>query len=184
MPSAADVVDGDRIEFVLRARPDLVEPLRAALRSDLGSNLESRLAALADEPTNLAALQLTIVAGYYTDKRERLMQLNWRLQRAARIILDVGLHAGTLTYDDAVTFLVEKVKLNKPQAEGSVNAYTQSPTYFSTYLLGMLEIARIREGCRARLGSSFTLREFHERFLAFGNVPPALIEGELDREWK
>jgi len=48
----------------------------------------------------------------------------------------------------------------------------------------MLEIARIREGCRARLGPRFTLREFHERFLAFGNVPPALIEAELAREWK
>jgi uncharacterized protein (DUF885 family) len=152
-------------------------------------DLRSKIRKLNDSPLlsegwGLYCEELANETGFYTDKRERLMQLNWRLQRAARIILDVGLHAGTLTYDDAVTFLVEKVKLNKPQAEGSVNAYTQSPTYFSTYLLGMLEIARIREGCRARLGSRFTLREFHERFLAFGNVPPALIEAELSREWR
>ncbi len=112
------------------------------------------------------------------------MQLNWRLQRAARILLDVALHTGKMSYDDAVKFLVEKVKLNAPQAEGSVNAYTQSPTYFPTYLLGMLEIVRIREKFRAKLGDRFTLKEFHERFLAYGNVPPALIEGELEREWK
>jgi uncharacterized protein (DUF885 family) len=152
-------------------------------------DIRSKIRKLNDSPLlsegwGLYCEELANETGYYTDKRERLMQLNWRLQRAARIILDVGLHAGTLTYDDAVTFLVEKVKLNKPQAEGSVNAYTQAPTYFSTYLLGMLEIVRIREKCRERLGPRFTLKEFHERILAFGNVPPALIETELDREWK
>jgi hypothetical protein len=68
MPSAADVVDDDRIQFVLRSRPDLVQPLRAALRPDLAGAVEVRLAELADEPTNLAALQLVIVAAYYTDR--------------------------------------------------------------------------------------------------------------------
>jgi hypothetical protein len=71
MPSAAEVDNEDRIAFVLRARPDLVAPLKAALRPDLGSDVQGRLDALADEPDNLAALQLTIVAGYYTDKRVR-----------------------------------------------------------------------------------------------------------------
>jgi len=152
-------------------------------------DIRSKIRKLNDSPLlsegwGLYCEELANETGYYTDRRERLMQLNWRLQRAARILLDVGLHTGKITYDDAVKFLVEKVKLNTPQAEGSVNAYTQSPTYFPTYLLGMLEIVRIREKCRARLGARFTLREFHERFLAFGNVPPALIEVELDREWK
>lgn len=151
-------------------------------------DIRSKIRKLNDSPLlsegwGLYCEELANETGYYTDPRERLMQLNWRLQRAARILLDVGLHTGKIRYDDAVKFLEEKVKLNKPQAEGSVNAYTQSPTYFPTYLLGMLEIVRIREKCRARLGPRFTLKEFHERFLAFGNVPPALIEIELDREW-
>jgi hypothetical protein len=71
MPSAAEVVDADRLAFVVRARPDLSEPLKAALRSELGADVGERLAALTDEPTNLAALQLVIVGGYYTDKRVR-----------------------------------------------------------------------------------------------------------------
>jgi hypothetical protein len=71
MPSAADILSDDRLQFVLRSRPDLGEPLGAALRPDLGANVADRLASLADEPTNLSALQLTIVAGYYTDKRVR-----------------------------------------------------------------------------------------------------------------
>ena len=71
MPSAADVVDDARLSFVLRARPDLTEPLKAALREDLGPGVGERLTKLADEPTNLSALQLSIVGGYYTDKRVR-----------------------------------------------------------------------------------------------------------------
>ena len=71
MPSAAEIVTDDRLRFVLRARPDLAEPLRAALRPELGTGVAQRLATLADEPTNLSALQLAIVSGYYTDKRVR-----------------------------------------------------------------------------------------------------------------
>jgi hypothetical protein len=72
MPSAADVVTGDRLQFVLGARPDLADALSAALRSDLGEDVEVRLHRLGqEEPTNLSALQLVIVAGYYTDARVR-----------------------------------------------------------------------------------------------------------------
>jgi hypothetical protein len=72
MPSAAEVVDAQRIAFVLNARPDLRGPLAQALRSELAADPATRIAALAqDEPENLAALQLVIVGGYYTDKSVR-----------------------------------------------------------------------------------------------------------------
>jgi hypothetical protein len=72
MPSAADVLGDDRLRFVLNARPDLIEPVRAALRHELGDDLGARLDALGrDDPSMLGALQLVIVAGYYTDRRVR-----------------------------------------------------------------------------------------------------------------
>jgi hypothetical protein len=72
MPSAADVVTDERLRFVLDARPDLVEPLLAALRPELGDEPGTRLDALGrDDPAALGALQLVIVAGYYTDRRVR-----------------------------------------------------------------------------------------------------------------
>jgi len=72
MPSAADVLGDDRLRFVLNARPDLVAPLRAALRPELGGDVGARLDALGrDDPTVLGALQLVIVAGYYTDRNVR-----------------------------------------------------------------------------------------------------------------
>jgi uncharacterized protein (DUF885 family) len=143
--------------------------------------LRSKVRKLNDSPLlsegwGLYCEELAHETGYYTDRRERVMQLNWRLQRAARILLDVRLHLGRIGWEEAVGFLVEKVRLNRPQAESSVNAYTQAPTYFPAYLLGMLEIVRFREARRAAEGARFSLRAFHERLLSFGNVPPALIE--------
>ena len=72
MPSAADVLVDDRLRFVLSARPDLIGPLRAALRRELGDDVQARLDALGrDESSTLGVLQLVIVAGYYTDRRVR-----------------------------------------------------------------------------------------------------------------
>jgi hypothetical protein len=72
MPSAATVLTDARLRFVLGARPDLLAPLRAALRPDLGGDVAARLEALGrDEPATLGALQLVIVSSYYTDSRVR-----------------------------------------------------------------------------------------------------------------
>lgn len=75
MPSAGVVVDETRIRFVLGARPDLAEPLRSALRGELGDDPAGRLAVLErDEPDGHGALVLAVVGGYYTDRdvRDRL----------------------------------------------------------------------------------------------------------------
>ncbi|MEA2621744.1 MAG: hypothetical protein QOH61_654 [Chloroflexota bacterium] len=75
MPSARDVIDDRRLRFVLTARPDLLEPLRAAVRAELPAEPAARLAALQrDEPDLAAALVLAVVGAYYTDGtvRERL----------------------------------------------------------------------------------------------------------------
>jgi hypothetical protein len=72
MPSAVEVLTDERVRFVLNARPDLVEPIRSALRAGLDHDPAARVAALAEsDPAALGALQLAVVAGYYTDKRVR-----------------------------------------------------------------------------------------------------------------
>lgn len=75
MPSAAEVLTDDRLRFVFNARPDLVDKVRTALAAGLAEDPAARVAALeASDPAALGALQLAIVAGYYTDKdvRERI----------------------------------------------------------------------------------------------------------------
>lgn len=74
MPSAGTVVTGSRLTFVLDARPDLLQPLKNALKPSLGDAI-ARFAALErDDPAALSALQLVVVGGYYTDRdvRDRL----------------------------------------------------------------------------------------------------------------
>lgn len=72
MPSAAEIVDEARLRFVLTARPDLAQPLLAALRPELGADPAARLSTLEhDEPAHYAALIQAIVFGYYTDKGVR-----------------------------------------------------------------------------------------------------------------
>jgi hypothetical protein len=72
MPSAAEIVTDERLRFVFHARPDLVEPVRTALRAGLADDPAERVAALAAaDPAALGALQLVIVSGYYTDRRVR-----------------------------------------------------------------------------------------------------------------
>jgi len=72
MPSAADVLDDRQITLVLQSRPDLLRALRQSLRDALGGDPASRLAVLeSEEVENLAALQTTIVGGYYMAPRVR-----------------------------------------------------------------------------------------------------------------
>ena len=72
MPSAADVLTDERLRFVLTARPDLLEAIRRAVHAGLGDDPQGRLDRLGrDDPGALGALQLAIVAGYYTDRQVR-----------------------------------------------------------------------------------------------------------------
>jgi hypothetical protein len=72
MPSAAAIVGGSQVRFVLRSRPDLAAPLHRALRPELGPDPQGRLDDLAEhDPEAHAAVLLTVVAGYYTDLEVR-----------------------------------------------------------------------------------------------------------------
>ena len=72
MPSAAEIVSGSQLRFVLRSRPDLAAPLHRALRPELGPDPRGRLDELAEhDPEAHAAVHLTVVAGYYTDPEVR-----------------------------------------------------------------------------------------------------------------
>src|SRR6185295_8816030 len=90
--------------------------------------------------------------GYYDDA-QRLVQLEWTLVRAARIIIDVGLHVGDMTFEQAVKMLTDEVHLEKPLALSEVKRYTESPTQPSAYLLGRELILKLRERVRQRDGA-------------------------------
>jgi len=113
--------------------------------------------------------------GYYPDAQTRLMQLAMQLWRACRVVIDVGLHDGTMSFDDAVSLLVDTAKLERVNAEAEVKRYTQSPTQPMSYIVGKMEILRLRDDYRRRQGSKYDLKEFHDHLLSYGSIPIGLV---------
>lgn len=123
--------------------------------------------------------QLVLDEGMTQDPRVRLFQLKDQLWRACRVVIDVKLHTGEMTFDEAVAMLVDVAHLERPNAVGEARRYTQSPTQPMSYLTGKHQIMALRENERARLASQFDLLDFHDRLLAQGSIPISLIEPAL-----
>jgi uncharacterized protein (DUF885 family) len=118
-------------------------------------------------------------AGLFTSDDERLAQLQMRLWRTARVIVDPSLHTGRMSYDEAVQFFVDEVGLTRSAAEAEVNRYTTWPTQAPSYIIGWLEIERLRAELQGALGDAFDERRFHEAMLEQGSLPPALLSRRL-----
>ena len=91
--------------------------------------------------------------------------------RSCRIILDIRMHRGELTADEATDFLVEHTSFETSNARAEVRRYTYTPGYQLSYLLGKVLILGLREEERRRLGDRFTLKGFHDALLRNGSIP-------------
>ena len=125
--------------------------------------------------------QLYQETGFMPNERIHLRQLQLRLWRNARVIYDVGLQTGRMTREDAITLMTDKVGFLRWAAELEVDSALARPAYFIGYYLGMTEILKMREEYRARRGDAFALKEFHDRLLRIGSMPPALVREVLLR---
>jgi len=120
--------------------------------------------------------QLMLDEGLTDDARVRLFQLKDQMWRACRVVIDVKLSTGAMTFEQAVDMLVNEAHLERPNAVGEVRRYTQSPTQPMSYLVGKHQIMQLREREKSRLNHAFDLRSFHDRLLSYGTIPVALIE--------
>ncbi len=119
--------------------------------------------------------------GFFADPRQELFQLRDMLFRAARILVDVGLHAQRMSEDEAVRFLVEKAKLTEPNARTEVGRYCAGAVQASSYMTGQLEIVELRRRfLRARRMDGIPgLRAFHDTLLRGGDLPLPLAAEEI-----
>lgn len=116
--------------------------------------------------------------GYYTDVRARIIQLKDQLWRACRVVIDVRLHTGRCTFDEAVDMLVNIARLERHNAIAEVKRYSQTPTQPMSYLIGKIEIERLA-GHAGEKFRDISLKEFHDRLLSFGTIPVALIHDAM-----
>lgn len=128
--------------------------------------------------------------GFYTAP-EYLYELQGQLLRAARVRLDVGLHTGRMSFDEAVDYFTFNVNFypnaceraaREPAAKAvcdgaqrAIYRYSKWPTQAITYNLGKNAIIALREQYRSRRGGDYSQREFHERFMRMGTIPPGFF---------
>jgi len=88
----------------------------------------------------------------------------------------VKTQSGRLSYDEATDLMVRELHFPRSQAQGDLNWYSQSPATPMGYALGWSMINRIREQQKKKLGSRFSLRDFHDRLLSAGSISLPLVE--------
>jgi len=120
--------------------------------------------------------QLMQEQGFLRSREHRFVMLKDRLWRALRIIIDVQTQTGKMTYDQAADLMVSELHFPRAQACGDLNWYSQSPSIPMGYALGWSIINRLREQEQRRLGTAFSLRDFHDKLLSGGSIALPLVE--------
>jgi uncharacterized protein (DUF885 family) len=121
--------------------------------------------------------ELMTEIGFLDSPETRLLRLKDLLWRAARVVVDVGLSTGEMTFDEAVAYMVERPKLEPPNAIAEVRRYTLTPTQPSSYALGRDAILELRDKARAK---GWGMRFFHDKLLGAGSLPPKLLARDVD----
>jgi uncharacterized protein (DUF885 family) len=154
-----------------------------------GHHLQFQMAARIEDPVRkwqenaslyegwaLYCEQMMYDQGFYgDDRRSYLKVLRGIIFRAARIVVDVKLHTGQMTRDEAVAWMAAKLNTDTTWIGIEVDRYTLTPTIPMSYLIGKEGIMKLRDAVRIQQGENFDLKEFHDRLLSFGSFPPSLI---------
>src|SRR6516225_8351184 len=158
---------------------------RLQLLTDLPALQRQRSLPVFSEGWGLYAEQLAEEAGLYADDRGLLGSISTSLMRAARLVVDTGLHFYGWSRERALEFLADHVPMPREFLADEVDRYVVVPGQALAYLTGKLEIIRIREEAQQRLGPAFSLPAFHAAVLDHGSLPmPTLarsIAGWLDQ---
>jgi uncharacterized protein (DUF885 family) len=133
------------------------------------------------EGWGLYAEQLADEIGMYRDfPQGRIGMLQSFLYRAARIVVDTGMHAKGWERDRAIRYFAENVGLNPIAAESEIDRYIVWPGQAASYKLGHNEFVRLREDARTRLGARFDLKGFHGAVLLNGDMPLEVLGTVVD----
>ena len=116
--------------------------------------------------------------GLFRNDAERFGMLDAVAWRAARLVVDTGLHALRWTRRQSIDFLLE-TGLSETDATIETDRYIAWPGQALTYMIGCREIEKLRRELTARDGSAFDLRGFHDQVLAHGSLPLATLTREL-----
>ena len=118
--------------------------------------------------------------GVYLTPYEQFGRLTYGMWRAARLVVDTGLHAKRWSREDARAYLLAHTALSAHEVATEVDRYISWPGQALSYKLGELTIRDLRARAEERLGAAFDLRAFHDAVLALGSVPLGLLAQQVD----
>ena len=134
------------------------------------------------EGWGLYAERLADEMGLYGGDLDRLGMLANDSWRAARLVVDTGMHSLGWSREGAIEWMLDHVPMSQLECETEIDRYIAYPAQALAYMLGRLEISALRGEAAGRLGGAFDVRAFHDLILAVGSVPlPAL--GAAARRW-
>jgi len=118
--------------------------------------------------------------GFYADPMSDYGRLAMELWRAARLVVDTGLHAKQWTREQAIEYLMTQTPNPEGDCIKAIERYIVMPGQATAYKIGMLKILELRANAKSRLGEKFDLRDFHDVILKDGPVPLAILEENVE----
>lgn len=119
--------------------------------------------------------------GLYDEPDQYFGHLNFELLRAARLVVDTGLHARGWTREQAIGYLRETLGETEEGAKSAIERYRAWPAQALAYKVGAMKIMELRERAAMALGTKFSLPAFHAIVLGEGALPLAVLEAKVDR---
>jgi uncharacterized protein (DUF885 family) len=118
--------------------------------------------------------------GLYRDPYSKFGHLQWQLFRAARLVVDTGIHALGWSRERAIDYMVDVSGVHRNFVAAEVDRYTSQPGQALAYMMGQLKIVELRDRARAQLGERFDIRHFHNVVLDQGSVTLPVLERQVD----
>ena len=119
--------------------------------------------------------------GIYETPYDRFGMLSYQMWRAARLVVDTGIHAKGWTRERAQAFFADNTALTPHEIETEVDRYISWPGQALSYYLGQMTIRQARARAEKALGARFNIRAFHDLVLSLGAVPLPVLDQEVDR---
>ena len=118
--------------------------------------------------------------GIYHTPYEEFGRETYEMWRAARLVIDTGIHHKGWTRRQAIDYLASRTALSRHEVETEVDRYISWPAQALSYKLGELKIVELRARAEQALGAKFSLPAFHDAVLGEGSVPLPLLERQID----
>ncbi|HEV2078488.1 MAG TPA: DUF885 domain-containing protein [Allosphingosinicella sp.] len=118
--------------------------------------------------------------GLYDTPAKKMGQLSYQMWRAARLVVDTGIHSKGWDKARAIAFMKENTALTDANINAEVNRYISWPAQALGYMLGNIRIRELRAKAEAQLGGKFDLRRFHDAVLLQGSVPLDVLETQVN----